>query len=121
MARGTFGWYDTQRELVEFAANTDAGNSGGPVVDEDVHVIGLVSYAITGEAGVMYLASSSNKIIELCRKAGAPFQLAAVRPPDYVVDESQGQHGMDEVLVYGAAAGAATALLVAAVARGGGR
>ncbi len=79
-AEGCFAYYNPDRELIEFQAITDCGNSGGPVVTESGAVVGAVSYAQIGQAGIMYLATSSNVIIDLCRIHGIPFRLQTSIP-----------------------------------------
>jgi len=121
VARGTFAWYDPSRELIEFNAITDAGNSGGPVVAEDGRVVGAVSYAIAGEAGVMYFATSSNKIIELCRQAGVPVKVSMRFSEGESWEFGSTGSEAPSQLVLGAAAGAAAALALALLVGGGRR
>ena len=52
--------------LLELGGITDAGNSGGPVVDSNGNVIGLVSFALVGEAGTLYFATSAGNLKQLC-------------------------------------------------------
>jgi len=53
--------------LIELGGITDAGNSGGPVVDASGAVIGIVSFALRGEAGTLYFATSVANLKRLCR------------------------------------------------------
>ncbi len=118
VARGTFAWYGESRELLEFAALTDAGNSGGPVVDEDGRVVGAVSYAIVGEVGIMYFATSSNKIIELAQRVGIPVQLASPCEGSGNANTTSTLVKVDKrVIAYGVGAGFALALLLAVIAQ----
>ena len=54
--------------LFEVGGITDAGNSGGPVVDYSGNVLGIVSFALRGPAGFLYFASSAGNLKELCRQ-----------------------------------------------------
>jgi len=52
--------------LIELGGITDAGNSGGPVLDYYGNVIGVVSFALRGEAGTLYFATSAGNLKALC-------------------------------------------------------
>ena len=54
--------------LIELGGIVDAGNSGGPVLDSLGNVIGVVSFALRGTAGVMYFATSAGNLRELCER-----------------------------------------------------
>ena len=54
--------------LIELGGIVDAGNSGGPVLDSLGNVIGVVSFALRGTAGVMYFATSAGNLRELCEQ-----------------------------------------------------
>ena len=60
--------------LIELGGSTDAGNSGGPVVDYGGNVIGLVSFALRGEAGTLYFATSAGNLKQLCRQHNIPYE-----------------------------------------------
>lgn len=62
VARGFAAWYNGDYHLIEFQAETDAGNSGGPVVYSNGAVAGLVSFALTGKAGTLYFATDADAI-----------------------------------------------------------
>lgn len=56
----------TASGLIELGGITDAGNSGGPVLDYSGNVIGIVSFALRGEAGTLYFATSAGNLKQLC-------------------------------------------------------
>lgn len=81
--------------LIELGGITDAGNSGGPVVDYSGNVIGVVSFAMRGEAGTLYFASSAGNLKQLCEQ--------------YNIAYEQGTSGIlpsDDPAIAGAIAGA---------------
>jgi len=59
--------------LIELGGIVDAGNSGGPVLDSMGNVIGVVSFALRGTAGVMYFATSAASLRELCERHGITY------------------------------------------------
>jgi len=73
-ALGWTAWYDPVYHLLEFQAETDAGNSGGPVVYENGAVVGLVSFARVGKAGVLYFASDASVIKDALQHAGVQYR-----------------------------------------------
>ncbi len=78
VARGLATWVDNYKGLVELGTYVDAGNSGGPVIDDNGDVVGLVTFALPGEAATMYFATSAQAVINLCDEYGIPYQLAKV-------------------------------------------
>ena len=70
--------------LIELGGITDAGNSGGPVVDSSGNVIGLVSFALRGEAGTLYFATSAGNLKELCDEHNIAYSegLGSILPED---------------------------------------
>lgn len=48
ISEGKVAWINPIRSVAEITAQTDKGNSGGPVVNEDGDVVGLISYARPG-------------------------------------------------------------------------
>ena len=72
--RAAFGivtWIDRDRGIFEFQADTDQGNSGGPIVDLDSGcVLGLVSFALKGTVGVTYFGTMAGWIERAARAAG---------------------------------------------------
>ena len=59
--------------LIELGGITDAGNSGGPVLNLFGEVVGVVSFAIRGRAGTLYFATSVENLRRLCRERGIAF------------------------------------------------
>ena len=59
--------------LIELGGIVDAGNSGGPVTDSMGNVIGVVSFALRGTAGVMYFATSAASLRALCDRHGIAY------------------------------------------------
>lgn len=64
----------TASGLIELGGITDAGNSGGPVVDVGGNVIGLVSFALRGPAGTLYFATSVRNLKELAQQHGISYE-----------------------------------------------
>ena len=64
----------TASGLIELGGITDAGNSGGPVVDVGGNVIGLVSFAIPGPAGHLYFATSVRNLKELAQQHNIAYE-----------------------------------------------
>ena len=93
----------TASGLIELGGITDAGNSGGPVVDVGGNVIGLVSFAIPGPAGHLYFATSVRNLKELAQQHGISYE-----------EGSAGIIGSfnDNPAVAGAVAGAASSLVM---------
>jgi len=60
--------------LIELGGITDAGNSGGPVVDYSGNVIGVVSFALRGPAGTLYFASSAGNLKQLCEEHNIAYE-----------------------------------------------
>ena len=58
---GEIAWIHPSKPwLVEVTSVTDAGNSGGPVIDvASGGVVGVVSFALTGKAATLYYATGS--------------------------------------------------------------
>ena len=79
IAKGFSAWYNHNYHLIEFQATTDAGNSGGPVIYSNGAVVGLVSFALTGKAGVLYFASDADAIRAALDKAGVHYE--TMEPP----------------------------------------
>lgn len=80
IAQGFAAWYNHNYHLIEFQAETDAGNSGGPVVYANGAVAGLVSFALTGKAGTLYFATDANAIRQALGNAGV--QYTVMDPPN---------------------------------------
>ena len=75
VAEGIIAWVYPDKQLFEFQAATDAGNSGGPIVDNSGNVVGLVSFALTGEAATMYYGTSVSAIKTALQKAGVNYKV----------------------------------------------
>ncbi|MCD6300893.1 MAG: trypsin-like peptidase domain-containing protein [Staphylothermus sp.] len=74
IAEGIVAWVYPDKQLFEFQASTDAGNSGGPIVDVSGNVVGLVSFAVKGEAASMYYGTSVSAIKDALTKAGVKYR-----------------------------------------------
>ncbi len=77
--RAAFGdvtWIGSDHRLFEIGTYTDAGNSGGPVVNDEGAVIGIVSFALPGRTTYLYFATSSKAIINALEHAHVPYTLA---------------------------------------------
>jgi len=73
VTQGVVAWVYPEKYLFEFSAATDSGNSGGPIVDAYGNVIGLVSFAMSGEAATLYYGSSVEAIKQACRSVGVKY------------------------------------------------
>ncbi|BES81247.1 serine protease [Pyrodictium abyssi] len=70
-AYGTIAWTGTGEKwyLSEVQATTDEGNSGGPAVDLDTHCsLGAITFALKGEAGVLYYITNVYSVRRLLDK-----------------------------------------------------
>jgi len=80
--RASFGWVDwvdTQRKIFEIGARTDAGNSGGPVLDySKLCVVGIVSFALRGEVANMYYGTSTTAIQLDLDRWNVPHRVVAI-------------------------------------------
>ncbi len=103
MAYGHIAWIAPDKPVAEIDVPTDAGNSGGPVVDEDGAVVGIVSHALMGVASTGYYITTSDAVRDALVKVGVE--------PRYA-------DGFNWPL-FAAGAGAAVALLLVALVRGG--
>ena len=74
----------TANGLIEIGGKTDAGNSGGPVLDYDGNVVGVVVFAKKGKAATLYFAVDTSRIQAFLRDAGIPYE---VRPAANAVAE----------------------------------
>ena len=74
-AEGLITWIDYEANLAEIQATIDQGNSGGPVISSSGAVVGLVSFAMSGEVGTLYFVTTCDAIRSALSKAGASYQL----------------------------------------------
>ena len=112
ISEGIVSWVYDKKGIFEFDAPTDQGNSGGPIIASDGTVLGLVSFALKGNAATMYYATASPAIIQVLNNAGVNYKtmLAA---------ETQTQPTAMNIIVISGAAGALTALMVVMSRKGG--
>jgi len=90
--------------LIELGGITDAGNSGGPVLNWYGEVIGVVSFALRGPAGTLYFATSAGNLKQLCQE----HNIAYIEGTSGILPESIVQNPV----VAGAVAGATASVLV---------
>ena len=77
--RASFGvvtWIETPYRLAEIGTYTDAGNSGGPIVNEKGAVVGLVTFALTGRSATLYFMTTCHAIREILDRAGVHYSIA---------------------------------------------
>ncbi len=75
-AFGTIAWVGSgdKKWLAEVQATTDQGNSGGPVIDADSDCsVGLVTFALKGNAGVLYYLTNIHALAPLLDANGIPY------------------------------------------------
>ncbi len=70
---GVVTWINYETHRIEVSASTDKGNSGGPVVDNDGAVIGIVSYARTGVVSDSYYIVAMDGIAKVLEEAGIDY------------------------------------------------
>jgi len=75
IAEGIIAWVYPDKQLFEFQASTDAGNSGGPIVDENGNVLGIVSFAMPGEITYLFYGTSVSAIKEALSKVGVKYRV----------------------------------------------
>ncbi len=107
VAEGIVAWVYPDKQLFEFQASTDSGNSGGPIVDVSGNVVGLVSFAIQGNAADMYYGTSINAIKDALRKAGVPYRTGL----SSILGSSGSSTGVLQPAIIAAVAGGAAAVL----------
>ncbi len=117
--RASFGhvnWVDPSKNIFEIGARTDAGNSGGPIIEMSKDaVVGLVSFALHGEVATLYYGTSCTAIAKDLTAWNIPFHAVKVEqaaPPELIANDV----GQRNTTVVVAVAGAVVALLVGLVA-----
>jgi len=83
ISMGIVAWYDSNRNLFEMSAAVDAGNSGGPVLDSNGNVVGLVSFALKGPAATLYYASSVDAIKQLLEQNNINYKIDLTGTAEY--------------------------------------
>ena len=73
---GVVTWIETPYRLAEIGTYTDAGNSGGPIVNEKGAVVGLVTFALTGRSATLYFMTTCHAIREVLDRAGVHYSIA---------------------------------------------
>jgi len=73
---GTVTWIEEPYRLAEIGTYTDAGNSGGPVVNRKGAVVGLVTFALTGRSATLYFMSTCHAVKEVLDRAGIHYRVA---------------------------------------------
>ena len=75
---GEIAWiHPSQRWLMEVTSVTDAGNSGGPVVDvSSGGVVAIVSFALPGKAATLYYGTSTSEVAKALDKLGVSYEVA---------------------------------------------
>ncbi|RLG75700.1 MAG: hypothetical protein DRO12_05180 [Thermoprotei archaeon] len=114
--RTSFAW--SANGLIELGGITDAGNSGGPVLDFYGNVIGIVSFAARGEAGYMYYATSAGNLKQLCQE----HNIAYIEGTNGIIPEEIASNPAAVAAISGAAASLVTdiAILLAGIGIGTG-
>ncbi len=110
VAEGTIAWIDTDDGIAEITAHTDAGNSGGPVVNQNGEVVGLVSFALIGRASTLYFITISPEITHVLNSVN-------IQPETSHVNLSQHFNGVKYALL-GLGGGIVGSLIVVNTLRG---
>ncbi len=88
VAQGIVAWVHSDKKIFEFQAATDSGNSGGPIVDEDGNVVGVVSFALRGNVAVLYYGTSVSAVKEALDRLGIRYRVG-LASPEIAFDTSQ--------------------------------
>ena len=75
ICEGIVAWVYPDKSLFEFSAATDAGNSGGPIVDSNGNVLGLVSFAMPGKVTYLFYGTSIDAIKAALEKCGVKYRV----------------------------------------------
>ena len=87
--RASFGqitWIEEPYRMAEIGTYTDAGNSGGPIVNERGAVVGLVTFALAGRSATLYFMTTTHAIREALDRAGVQYTLAPESMAEAVSD-----------------------------------
>ena len=111
ISEGVVAWVVSEKKLFEFSATTDAGNSGGPIVDPAGNVVGLVSFAIEGEVTSMFYGTTVDAVRAALQKAGVNYKTGlsslVTGPSGYIL-----QPALIAAIIGGAAAVITTLIVV---------
>ncbi|RLG89932.1 MAG: hypothetical protein DRO36_06945 [Candidatus Hecatellales archaeon] len=112
VSQGIVNWVYPDKELFEFQASTDSGNSGGPIVDVSGNVVGLVSFALEGNVANMYYGTSVSAIKEALSRIGVKYRVGLSSALTSSGSSSVMQPAMIAAVAGGAAAIVTTSLMV---------
>ena len=110
ISEGMVNWVYEKKGIFEFNAPTDHGNSGGPIIASDGTVLGLVSFALKGDAATMYYATASPAIIQVLNHAGVKYRTMLAGSGDEQLNPTN-------ILILGGAAGALSSAMIVVAAR----
>ncbi len=116
ISMGIVAWYDHERKLFEISAAVDAGNSGGPIVDSNGNVVGLVSFALKGPAATLYYASSVEAIKLLLEQNNINYKVDLVGAVKYDLPEPLWSNVF--YIALGAGISAIVTIIVMSIVRG---
>ncbi len=74
VAQGIVAWTHPEQKIFEFQASTDTGNSGGPIVDENGNVVGVVSFALQGNVASLYYGTSISAVKDALERLGIRYR-----------------------------------------------
>ncbi len=117
--RASFGhvnWVDTSKNIFEIGARTDAGNSGGPIIEVNNNaVVGLVSFALHGEVATLYYGTSCVAIAKDLAAWNIPFHAVKVGQAATPQPTGMNYYRPNRATIVMAAAGGVVALLIGVV------
>ncbi len=73
VSTGSIAWINHDTGVIEVTAPTDKGNSGGPVVNSEAAVVGIIVYAREGAVSEAYYVLSMERLSEALSDAGIPY------------------------------------------------
>ncbi len=118
VAQGIVAWVHPDRKIFEFQAATDSGNSGGPVVDEDGNVVGVVSFALRGNVAVLYYGTAISAVKDALERVDVKYKVG-LSSTAKSTSSSTYQSIFLAAIVGGLAALVTVIILVPAAMRGG--